>query len=75
MLVSFFTDNAEGASMDWAKKVMGIKWSYSLELYPDSRNSFGDLGFVVPASEIKNVGEEVWAGVQIVAEKLIETNF
>lgn len=44
---------AAGASDDWAKGVMKIKYSYTVEL-----RDTGRFGFTLPASYIKSTGEE-----------------
>ena len=53
-----FLDKACGTSMDWAKGEAGIKYAFTVEL-PDR----GYYGFLLPASSIKAVGEEVTAGL------------
>ncbi|XP_059470334.1 carboxypeptidase B-like [Neocloeon triangulifer] len=50
---------SSGGSDDWAKEKAGIKYAYTVEL-PDT----GRYGFVLPASEIEPVGQEVWEGVK-----------
>ena len=52
---------ASGGSEDWARDVMGIKYSYCLELRPDD---FADNGFIVDESEIAKSGEETFAGIK-----------
>ncbi|KAI1285364.1 Carboxypeptidase B [Halotydeus destructor] len=50
---------ASGTASDWAFETSKIKYSYTFEL-PDT----GDKGFVLPAEEIRPVGDETWAGVR-----------
>ena len=49
-----------GSSDDWAKAIVGIKYSYSLELFPGS-NAL--TGFVVSEAEIPHSGREVIAAL------------
>lgn len=53
---------AAGGSDDYAKGVVGIELSYTLEL-PGGR-----WGFDPPASEIKSVVKETWLGVKVFGE-------
>jgi len=64
---------ASGASDDWTKGVANIKWVYTLELRPGDGDTTHDkfYGFVLPASYIIPVAEETWAGLQVVAKKII----
>jgi len=48
-----------GGSDDWAKEKAGIKYAYTVELPDDGR-----YGFVLPASQIEPVGQEVWEAVK-----------
>jgi len=59
---------ASGASDDWAKAIPEIKWTYTIELRPDQ---FGQYGFQLPADQIVPTGEETWAGLQVLANKLL----
>jgi len=56
---------ASGGSYDWAKGSLGVPYSYTIELRPD-QNTWGN-GFIVPPSEIRPTGEEIWAGVMTMA--------
>ena len=54
-----------GSSTDWAHEVMGVKYSYALELRPafdEVGGKFG-LGFLLPLNKIKPTLEETWAGM------------
>jgi len=64
---------AAGGSDDWAKAVAGIKWVYTLELRPGDGDPDPDqfYGFQLPEKYILPVGEETWAGLQVIAKKLI----
>ena len=50
---------ASGASDDWARGEVGIKWVYLLEL-PDRVG--GSHGFLLPAREIIPTGQSVFQG-------------
>lgn len=56
---------ASGGSDDWAKGVMNIKYSYTIEL----RDS-GHHGFILPASMIETTGSEAMAAVTTLAMAL-----
>jgi len=64
---------ASGASDDYAKGVSNIKWVYTLELRPGDGDTTHDqfYGFALPPSYIIPVGEETWAGLQVIAKKII----
>jgi hypothetical protein len=51
-------DEAPGTSMDWAKGVAGIPYSYTFELRDQ-----GEHGFLVPNDEIASSGEEILAAL------------
>ena len=71
-LYSFhFVDAAAGASIDWAKGVAGIKYSFTPELRgeDDEGNWYG---FVAPPSEIEPCGWEMWAGVRAMLDRVLE---
>jgi carboxypeptidase A2 len=50
---------ANGGSLDWAKAVAGVKYTYAPELRPATA---GEGGFVIPPSNINPSGEEIFAG-------------
>jgi len=52
---------AAGGAYDWAKMVLGVKYSYALELRPTIEA--GAFGFIVPASQISDSGREVLHGL------------
>uniref|UniRef100_A0A7E4V817 Peptidase_M14 domain-containing protein n=1 Tax=Panagrellus redivivus TaxID=6233 RepID=A0A7E4V817_PANRE len=54
---------ASGSSIDYAKGLLGIDYSYAMELRPDE-NSWD--GFILPTSQILDGASECWAGVQLV---------
>ncbi|XP_059479901.1 carboxypeptidase B-like [Neocloeon triangulifer] len=58
---------SSGVSVDWAKAVPGIKYTYTVEL-PDK----GKYGFLLPASFIKTTGEDVMAMIRVVAEEILK---
>ncbi|CAF0859131.1 unnamed protein product [Rotaria sordida] len=49
---------ASGGSEDWTAGILGILYSYCLELPPT-----GGSGFIAPVSEIKKTGAETHAGI------------
>jgi len=53
---------AGGASDDYAKAAAEIPYSFTVEL-PDT----GSYGFLLPASQIKTVGAELWAATGVLA--------
>merc|ERR1711970_696193 len=55
---------AGGASDDYAKAAAEIPYSFTVEL-PDS----GRYGFLLPPSEIKTVGAELWAATGVIAKE------
>lgn len=48
-------DIASGGSDDWATGTLHITYSYTLELPPTGGN-----GFIVPVSEIKRTGNDIF---------------
>jgi len=57
---------AAGASDDWYKGVLGTRFSFTTELRDTGRH-----GFVLPKDEIIPSGEEMWAGFQVVINRLL----
>lgn len=58
---------SSGGSDDYAYGVMGIKYSYTMEL-PDQ----GNRGFVLPPSEIIPVGHEVVRGLRAMTDTMLK---
>ena len=52
------SDKCSGASSEWAKGVLGTRYSYTVEL-PDT----GTYGFILPASRIDRTAKGMWAGL------------
>ena len=48
------------------KGVAGIKYAYTIEL-----RDRGHFGFMLPANYVVPVGQELWAGVRVVASQVI----
>lgn len=65
-------DTVRGDSQDWAKKEMNIKYSYTIELPPYSEKDAGYEGFHLASGKIIETGDEIWAGIRVVALKIIE---
>ena len=59
-------DPAAGASDDWSKGVANVTYVYTLEM-----RDTGSYGFVAPDTEIVPNAEEVWAGIQVIARRVI----
>jgi len=57
---------AAGASDDWYKGVLGTRFSFTTEL-----RDTGSHGFVLPKAQIIPSGEEMWAGFEVVINRLI----
>ena len=54
---------AIGASSDWARGEMGIKWVYFLEL-PPTRRGQEEIGFLLPPKHIKPTAESIFQGIR-----------
>lgn len=61
-----FSDAAAGASDDWSKAKADVKFVYTLEL-----RDKGAYGFVAPERVIIPTGEETWAGIQVIAQRVL----
>merc|ERR1712117_474004 len=57
---------AAGASDDWYKGVLGTRFSFTTEL-----RDTGLHGFILPKEQIIPSGEEMWAGFEVVINRLI----
>lgn len=57
---------ASGSSVDWTYDVLGIKYSYALEL-----RDTGKYGFLLPADQIMPTAEEFLAGLEGMAECIL----
>merc|ERR1712066_940434 len=58
---------AAGASDDWYKGVLGTRFSFTTEL-----RDTGLHGFILPKEQIIPSGEEMWAGFEVVINRIIE---
>merc|ERR1711970_1361063 len=58
---------AAGAADDWYKGVLGTRFSFTTELRDTGRH-----GFILPKDQIIPSGEEMWAGFEVVINRLIE---
>jgi len=56
---------ASGSSADWGYAVAKVVYSYGVEL-----RDTGQYGFVLPASQIRPQGEEIWAATVAVARAM-----
>ncbi len=64
---NFFLDPASGCFDDWTKSVAGVKYVYTLELRPNDRDW---RGFVLVVDQLIPTGEEIWAGIQVIARRV-----
>merc|ERR1719270_1246412 len=53
---------ASGGSDDWAKGVLGVKYSYTVELRDTGRQ-----GFVLPSHYIQITGEEMFSALRLLS--------
>jgi len=60
---------AAGASDDWYLGELGTRFAFTTEL-----RDTGKHGFVLPADQIIPSGEEMWAGFEVVINKMIEVS-
>ena len=58
---------ASGASDDWAKGALNIKYSYTVEMRDSGRH-----GFILPASQIEPSGREALEIVRVVSQAVAE---
>jgi len=58
---------AAGASDDWYKGSLGSRFSFTTELRDTGRH-----GFILPADQIIPSGEEMWAGFEVVINKILQ---
>jgi len=61
---------ASGSSVDYSKGVSMIKYSYAFETRPKGG---GEGGFDLPDTQIIPTGEELFAGIKVVAQKVISS--
>ncbi|QQP51252.1 Carboxypeptidase B, partial [Caligus rogercresseyi] len=60
---------AAGASDDWYLGVLGSTYGYTVEL-----RQGGYYGFDLPPEQINESGEELWAGMQVIFDRLHEVS-
>jgi len=58
---------ASGSSIDWTRGVLGIDYSYAMELRPDEN---AQNGFILPEDQLLDGASEAWAGIQIVFQRV-----
>lgn len=65
-----------GSSIDWAKKVGGVKWTFSIKLRPLDTPAQGRYEyfqrFILPAAEIEPTTEEFLAAIMTVAKRVLK---
>jgi hypothetical protein len=59
---------ASGSTIDYTNAVLGIDYSFGMELRPDENSS---NGFVLPADQIIPGASETWAGLMVVLNQVI----
>ena len=65
-ILSFCTaDATTGSTGDWASGVLGVKYSYALELRDKGR-----YGFLLPANQIIPTGHETFAAMKAMANAM-----
>ncbi|KAK0408482.1 hypothetical protein QR680_003985 [Steinernema hermaphroditum] len=57
---------ASGSTIDWAKGVLNIPYTYALELAPKDTKLVPGDGFLINFSEVIPAAKECWAGLQVV---------
>uniref|UniRef100_A0AC35UAK9 Peptidase_M14 domain-containing protein n=1 Tax=Rhabditophanes sp. KR3021 TaxID=114890 RepID=A0AC35UAK9_9BILA len=60
---------ASGSSVDYAKGVLKIPYSFLIELRP--KNSMMGNGFLLPETEIVETGEETFEAMKVITDELI----
>ena len=56
--------------MDWYHAWLGSKYAYTIELRPHLNNIF--TNFLLEKEEIIQSGEEMWAAMEVVLDRLLE---
>ena len=64
MICLSFTDSVAGGSIDWTYGILGVRYSYALEL-----RDKGQYGFLLPASQIIPTGEETFKALLAAAKE------
>uniref|UniRef100_A0A914W562 Peptidase M14 carboxypeptidase A domain-containing protein n=1 Tax=Plectus sambesii TaxID=2011161 RepID=A0A914W562_9BILA len=62
---------AAGVSDDWVTGVLGVKYSFTIELPPDDPH-LNEEGFVVDESLIVPIAKEAWAGISTVIDRVVQ---
>lgn len=66
--IGIIVDASSGASDDWTKGELGVKYAFTLELPPSDADAQGN-GFIVPTSAIPAVARATWPGIKTMASK------
>ena len=66
-IIVLIVDPAAGASDDWYKGGLGTRYAFTTEL-----RDTGYYGFELPPNQIIPSGEELFAGMKVVFNKIIE---
>ncbi|XP_067951990.1 carboxypeptidase B-like [Watersipora subatra] len=62
---------SSGASDDWTKGELGVKYAFTLELPPSDANAHGN-GFLLPTTAIRGVAEATWPGIKTMAARVLQ---
>ena len=65
IFLSFILDANSGGTKDWTYGVLGLKYSYALELRDKGR-----YGFMLPANQIIPTGVETFAAIKAMAQAM-----
>ena len=60
-----FSDPNSGSTMDWAYKVLGVRYAFALELRDE-----GEFGVALPTDQIMPTGMETFAAIKAMAAAL-----
>ncbi|KAK0407714.1 hypothetical protein QR680_003546 [Steinernema hermaphroditum] len=74
-----FNSSSGGLAKDWAYEKLGVQYSYTIELRPESpREEFSKIcgtnlqcGFLVNPKEIEGTFEETWEAVQVMVKQIV----
>lgn len=64
---------AAGVSDDWVTGVLGVKYSFTIELPPDM-SDLTERSFIVDEALIIPIAKEAWAGILTVVDRVVQEN-
>ncbi len=66
-MIVHFKDESAGSAEDYAKGELGIKYSYILELRPQTNSKEDwEYGFIMPEHYMNQIAPETYAGIKAV---------